>query len=367
VSARTAVGRRAGRVISSWAAGVAGAFLILLIGGAARVQAAELSDIQVLATVTADSPSDIAIRHGLEFINAHQNADGSFAPGPAVAVTGLCVMANLSSGIVPDATTAGAHVRHALEFLLTSQDPSGYFGTKDGSRMYGHGIATLALGEALGTCRDEEFDARLRSALTRAVAVTINAARVLKAPAYSGGWRYSPEDITSDMSLTGWQLMSLHAAAQSGVAVPDEIISAAVDFARRMTTAAGLVGYDHAGDDHPALRGLSMLCFAIGQHGTDPQVGLIAERVRADPLAWQGAWMFYRAYYDAVGMSRAAPEIWESYGPALEKVLTDHQNADGSWPNPPGDDEGSQGPVYMTAMAVLALSVHRHLLPVYQR
>jgi len=355
---------RAGRFCRGWAAALA---IAILGTAAAGAPAAELSDSQVLALLTADSPSDIAIRHGLEFVNAHQNADGSFAPGPLVAVTGLCVMANLSSGVVPDATTAGARVRHALEWLLTAQDPSGYFGSKDGSRMYGHGIATLALGEALGTGRDEEFDARLRSSLTRAVQVTINAARVLKSPAFSGGWRYSPEDVTSDMSLTGWQLMSLHAAAQAGIAVPDEIISAAVDFARRMTTNAGLVGYDHAGDDHAPLRGLSMLCFAIGQHGSDPQVGLIAERVRADPLAWQGSWMFYRAYYDAVGMSRAAPEIWESYGPLLEKVLTDHQNADGSWPNPPGDDEGSQGPVYMTAMAVLALSVHRHLLPVYQR
>jgi hypothetical protein len=161
--------------------------------------------------------------------------------------------------------------------------------------------------------------------------------------------------------------MSLHAAEQSGIAVPSDVVLGAVDFARRMTTADGKVGYDHVGDDHAPLRGLAMLCFAIGQHEQDPQVACIAERIRADAISWQGAYFFYRAYYDAVGMSRAAPDAWESYGPLLEKILTDHQNADGSWPNPPGDDEGQHGTVYMTAMAVLALGVHRHLLPVYQR
>lgn len=356
----------------AWLAAAAAALL-----GAAS-PAAELSDQQVIDALTIEVPRDVAIRKGLEYLRARQQPDGSVGEKIPTALTSIAVMAHLAAGVTPSDPQYGPWIRNAVEFVLSKQDKDGYFGSLDSSRMYGHGMATLMLAEALGMCRDEttsmgrDLDERIRGALERAVAVTVGAARIPKAPVHQGGWRYTPADGSSDLSLSGWQLMGLHAAEQVGIAVPPEIIAGAIAFVKRMTTADGNVGYDHppaAGEPpHVPLRGLSMLAFAIGREQEAKEVSAVAARIQADPLVWQGAWLLYRAYYDAVGMSRAAPEAWDDYGPKLEKVLVEHQNPDGSWPVPPGDGgEGEYGPVYLTSMAILALAVQRHVLPAYQR
>ncbi len=326
------------------------------------------SDAQVIEQLATTGPRDAAIARGLDFLRQSQHPDGSVGATVPVAVSALAVMAHLAAGYAPDDRQHGAWIRRAIGYVLASQDVHGYFGGRDHSRMYGHGICTLALAEALGMCRDEELDERIRTALERAVAVTVGAARLKRDPANSGGWHYTPDDDGADLSLSGWQLLSLHACEQVGIAVPPEVISAGVAYARRLTTADGRVGYNNPNEDHPPLRGLGLLCLAIGHQLDAAEVGCIAERIRADPIQWGGSWLFYRAYYDAVGLSRAAPEQWTAYAPILEKLLIEHQQPDGSWHAPPGDDEGDQGgPQYMTSMALLALCVERHVLPAYQR
>jgi hypothetical protein len=203
--------------------------------------------------------------------------------------------------------------------------------------------------------------------LERAVAVTVNAAKVKKNDQHRGGWHYQPHENNSDLSLSGWQLMSLHATQQVGITVPEEVIMGAVDYAKRLTTDDGKVGYDSRGQDHPALRGLSLLSFMIGGQPDAPQIARVVSRIKSDTISWQGQWFFYRVYYDSVGMSRAAPAQWESYGTHVEKLLVDHQSQDGSWGAPPGGNENDQGKIYMTSMAVFALTVNRHVLPAYQR
>jgi hypothetical protein len=161
--------------------------------------------------------------------------------------------------------------------------------------------------------------------------------------------------------------MSLHAPAQVGIVVPEDVITAAVTYAQKMSSEDGKVGYEAAGADHPALRGAALISFAIGGQLDLPVVARIADRISSNPIGWQGPWFFYRSYYDAVGLSRGAPTTWDTYGATLEGVLIDHQAEDGSWPTPPGDNEGGHGVVYRSSMAVLALSVNKHLLPAYQR
>lgn len=333
-----------------------------LLAGAAA------SDADVLAELGHSGPRDTAIAHGLAFLRAAQLPDGAVGATVPVAATALALLAHLAAGHAPDDREVGAFERRCLTFVLAHQDAHGYFGGQDNSRMYGHGIATLALAEAVGMTRDEDLEARLRRALERAVVVTVGAARLPRDAATTGGWHYYPDDPGADLSLSGWQLLSLHACAQVGVEVPADVISHGVDYARRLITPDGMVGYAHAGEDHAPLRGLALLCLAVGHRLDDPVAQAIAERMRSDPLGWQGPWFFYRAFYDAVGLSRAAPEAWAQLGPGEEKVLIDHQQADGSWPSPPGDDEaGPGGPAYLTAMATLALCVERQVLPAYQR
>ena len=331
------------------------------------VAATELSDQQVIERLTVEQPRDRSIRKALEFLRKQQSRDGAVGGNVKTAMTSLAVMAHLAAGVTPDDPEHGAWMRRGLLYVLGQQDENGYLGSQDGSRMYGHGIATLMLAEALGMTRDDDLEERLRVSLERAVAVTVNAAKVRKSGGHEGGWRYQPNEDKSDLSLSGWQLMSLHATQQVGISVPEDVIKGAVAYAKRLTTADGKVGYESPGQDHPALRGLSLISLVIGHLQDAPEVAKVVARIHSDPITWQGQWFFYRVYYDAVGMARAAPEQWEAYGTKIEKMLVEHQNQDGSWPTPPGGNEGDQGPVYCTSMALLALTVNRHVLPAYQR
>jgi len=334
----------------------------------APASARELSDQEVLDLLTVEQPRDRAIRRALAWLRAQQRDDGSVVVNQfATAKTSLAIMAHLAAGHTFDDPEHGAWLRKSLGYVLGTQDKTGYFGSRDNSRMYGHGITTLMLAEALGMLQDEDLEESVCAALRRAVSVTVNAARVPKGGHHKGGWRYQPTDGNSDLSLSGWQLMSLHAAQQVGITVPEEVVTNAVVYAKGLADTDGKVGYENRGQDNPSLRGLAMLCYAIGREEDDEMVTRIAQRIQRDPIDWRGPWFYYRAYYDSVGMSRARPEKWEEYSPRLEAALLGHQRDDGSWPSPPGDNEMSYGPVYVTSMAVLALTVDRHVLPAYQR
>lgn len=343
------------------------AIVVLLAWIQALPAASELGDRQVLEILGGEAARDRAIRRALSYLRGLQDERGAFGSATPVASSSLALMAHFAAGDTPEDLVVGEALRRGITYVLDRQGGDGYFGNADGSRMYGHGIATLMLAEALGMCGDEELEERIRQALEQAVAVTVAAARRPKSDAARGGWRYQPTDSGSDLSLSGWQLMSLHATAQVGISVPEEVVIAAVDYARRLTTADGQVGYEASGQDHPALRGAALISFAIGGRLDLPETARVADRIVTNPIGWQGPWFYYRCYYDAVGLSRAAPALWDGYAATLEGILIDHQEESGAWPRPPGDNEGNHGVVYRTSMAVLALAVNKHLLPAYQR
>jgi hypothetical protein len=329
--------------------------------------AAELSDQEILKALTAQQPRDRAVQRGLEFLRQKQKFNGAVGDRYPTALTSMAVMAHLAAGHPPDDKQFGAWLRKSIQYVLSRQNPDGYFGESDGSRMYGHGLCTLMLAEALGMPRDDEIDENIRKALRKAAQVTINAALVKKSSEYAGGWRYTPDASDSDLSLSGWQLMSLHAIQQVGIPVPESVIKGAVEYTKKMVGEDGKVGYQNPNEDRPALRGLALLAFVIGHEEKLPVVKKIADRIWADPIAWQGNHFYYRAYYDAVGMSRALPDEWAKYLPKYESVLLAHQKEDGSFDTSVDGEAQDGGPIYTTSMAVMALAVQRHVLPAYQR
>ena len=314
------------------------------------------------------SSRDRAIDRGLAYLRQQVGGEGIASAGPRTALTALATLAHLANGITPSDTQHGAWLGRTIDYVLSRQDDDGYFGSLDGSRMYGHGITTLLLAQAAGECADDAREARVGTALVRAIAVTLRAQQVTKEPLYRGGWRYQPNDTGSDLSLSGWQLLSLHACRQIGMAIPEQAIADGSAYARSLIGEQGQVGYERRGDDRPALRGLALLVLELGRPPLGPppiEQTLIATRISEDPQSWQGGFFYYRAYYDALGLARGAPTLWTVYGPRLERLLLDHQAADGSWPNPPGGEEGAYGWIYTTSMALLSLSVSRHLLPAH--
>lgn len=315
------------------------------------------------AVLAAGEPTaDQAVDRGLAWLRARQSPDGLVSGRHRVACTALAALAHLAAGVTPEDAAAGDAVRRMLRAVLDGADDAGWFGG-DGGRMYSHGVACLALAAGLGASRDPDLDERLAAALRRAVGVTIAAAQVAKAEGHRGGWRYQRDEATSDVSATGWQIAALAAARRSGVAVSDAVLSDALAYLRGRVGEDGRVGYQRIGEDRPALRGVALLALSLPGGERDTLRDRVLARMQSEPPAWTGPWFYYRAWHDAAGLAQTEPEAWPAYRERLHRILVDNQSADGSWPAPPGDNEREEGPAYATAMALLALTVDRRLLP----
>ena len=323
----------------------------------------------ILKKLESHEPRDKAIEKAVAFLFAQQRQDGSFSDKYPTAMTGLAVMAVMAAGQTPDDATHGPAIRRALNFVLSQMSEDGYLGRIDNSRMYGHGICTLMLTEAAGMTRDEVLERRLIEACKRGVKVILNAQAIQKGGGNQGGWRYEPTSADSDLSLTGWQTMALRSAKNIGIVVPNTAIQAATAYIRENAAPDG--GFAYQGKaDHPVLRGIGLLALPVCGVYDAPELAKSTAKMLADPPKWQGPWFYYRVYYSAVGMYQMGDEAWNKFFPFIDEALLPHQNPDGSWPEPPGNNELSNyapTPVYSTSMALLALAVHSHLLPIYQR
>ncbi len=73
-------------------------------------------------------------------------------------------------------------MRKALGYVLRpeAQQPDGYFGELDGSRMYGHGITTLMLSEILGMGADAAQDKLIREKCRLAIDLILRSQKVAK-------------------------------------------------------------------------------------------------------------------------------------------------------------------------------------------
>ena len=324
-------------------------------------------------------PIDAATASGVAFLVSKQDKRGAIRETDSneTAMTALSAIALAATGNLPsDSTPAGEAVRKSIEFILgpNRQDREGYFGAKDGSRMYGHGITTLFLAEMLGMSPSAEEDAAVRRACERAVELILRSQRVKKQPGHEGGWRYSPQAADSDLSVTIWQLMALRAAKNAGVEVPKDAIDAAVAYIKRSfresTRAGGPVGFSYEISREPvwstAAEGLLALQ-VCGEYEAKEVLATAQWLLKNPPLA-NRAWFFYGTYYYAQGMYQRGGECADSSAKSVAEALLPLQSGDGSWQGVPGQEgSGNSQRVYRTAMALLSLSVKFHYLPIYQR
>ncbi len=327
-------------------------------------------------SIGAENPTDAATRGGVAFLRSKQDKRGAIRETDALetAMTALSGLAVAAMGNLPaDPTPEGETVRKALDFLLAPerQDKEGYFGARDGSRMYGHGITTLFLAEMLGMSAEPARDDAVRKACQRAVDLILRAQRVEKRSGNQGGWRYSPQATDSDLSVTIWQLMALRAAKNAGIQVPKAAIDAAVGYIKRSFKADNRnsnkpVGFSYEVSQAPvwstAAEGL--LALQVCGEYEAPEVTATADWLLRNPPKTSTNWFYYGTYYYAQSMYQRGGEHAEESSKRVLEVLLPLQEADGSWKSISGNESSR---VYRTAMALLSLSVKYHYLPIYQR
>lgn len=362
-----------------------------------------------------DAPTRTAIENGLRFLARTQQADGSWVsdagqkvneeyvvrPGGKnvhhVGVTALGILAFLAAGHVPGRGPYGAVVDRAVDFLLSRVQKDGYIAA-DETRMYSHAFATLALAEVYGMSRAPALRERLQSAVELTV----------KCQNATGGWRYVPFTVDSDMSVTVCQVVALRAAMNVGIKVSRETIDRALRYVvdsaitadsaeseseiggfwyqpsttrwNRSSfplTAAGLTTLFQAGIyDDAALAGY------VAQSGIDknppPTIQKAVEYMERtyDEVVRDHAkhyFFFYGNYYAAQAMYNwggVEPARWERWYDRVRRDLLRLQvtstGADGRpesrWESNVGDTH-----TFGTAVAILILSMPFDYLPIHQK
>jgi len=335
---------------------------------------------------------DLAVKRALAFIATRQKPDGCFdprgpsGPWPTNALSGLAGMAYLSAGHTPGRGPYGDVVNRCIDFILaTPFDPiaapyvpgratEGYLvRTNPYGRMYSHAIATLFLSEASGMV-DPERQKKIDAILPKALKIILTAQAVQKEARYAGGWRYLRTSNTSDLSISGWNLMALRSARLNGAQVPAEAVAKAIGYVNRCHN-PGKGGFDYQpgeGKASPAMSAVGLLCRELsGYHGDainrrcgDYLLGL----AQGDRFLFKGGpqeiWMGNRAYtiyYASQAMFQLGGTHWERFAPLLYKYVLNSQGNDGGW------GAGNYGRAYETATRVLALTVSYRQLPIYQR
>lgn len=340
---------------------------------------------------------DTSVANGVAFLLTQQKEDGSFVDKRGrdqhhTVMTALALMAMASIGNLPsDQTIEGESMRRAIDFLVRDdrQDSEGYFGRKDGSRMYGHGIITLALSEMLGMGVNKRQDGAIRQRCVKAVELILRSQRVRKHSVnYDGGWRYTPTSGDADLSVTVWQTMALRSARNAGMPVPKQAIDAAVAYLKRSYKSAydasgkpldmvSGFGYQPGRSPEYATAAAGLLALQVCGEYEAPEVigatdwlldmthGMDANGKARGRVNYNSKWFFYGTYYYAQGMQKRGKDYSQKARHFTQALLLPQQDSDGSWIS--GDSqERSAGRIYSTSMGILCLSVKYHYLPIFQ-
>lgn len=308
-----------------------------------------------------------AVTKGLAALARQQNEDGSFGDGRfgrSVAVTALAGIAFMADGNLPGRGTYGGNVAKALEFVLDNCSESGLIAADASTGpMYGHGFATLFLGEVYGMTAgggDTAMAARMHSAL-------LKASRLIQSTQNTqGGWRYNPIPYDADVSVTICQIMALRSARNSGLDVPKETIDKAVEYVRQCQSADGGFRYqlESGGSAWPrSAAGIASLYYAGIYKDAAIDRGLSYLNTNAMPGRGEAnrAHYFYGHYYAVQAMYLAGGEHWATWWPAIRAELLSQQGAEGGW------EDSSVGDTYGTSMALIILQMPKRYLPIFQK
>lgn len=327
----------------------------------------------LLASRGGSEASEIAVARGLAWLALHQADDGSWRfdlsgcrcdggcrdPGSVAsttAATGLALLPFLGAGH----THVDGHYREAvtrgLYYLLSRLQPTPRGGDLTEGTMYGHGVATLALAEALGMTRDDA----LARPLADAVRFIVTAQDL-----HGGGWRYLPGQA-GDTTVTAWQFAGLKSAALAGVAVPSPTIDGVSRFLDRVQARDGEAYGYLAPANRPCTSAIGLFCrLHLGWANREAIERGLTTLARPGPAPDA----IYRNFYLSQALLLAEHPAWPRWNTRNRDQLVALQarrgHEAGSWfvRDP---DTAPGGRLAHTALAVLTLEVYYRLLPLYR-
>ncbi len=342
-----------------------------------------------------------SVDRALKWLVRSQEPEGSF---PSLAqgqpgVTSLCTLALLAHGHMPGEGPYGKSIDRAIDYVSSCQQKNGLLAVVAPrgirinanvnhlvgvSAVYNHAISSLLLSETYAIAGHQRTQ-RLQPVIEKAIEVVLAQQRRPKQHAADrGGWRYLHQfqNVDSDLSITGWNLMFLRSAKNAGFEVPQKPIDDAVAYIRRcFNTEYGVFEYEISPVDRRsrAMAGAGVLALAhAGYHDSDEakragewilrhhfdrynQIDKFDQTVHFKDRYHYGVFNCSQAMYQLGG------KCWQQFFPRLVDTLLKNQRGNGSWPAENHYEDGKFGSAYSTALVVLAIGAPNQFLPVFQR
>jgi hypothetical protein len=310
---------------------------------------------------------DRAVARGIKYLVTQQTADGAFGDGrygKNVAVSALAGIALMADGNLPGRGPHGDAVAKCVEYVLSNCTESGLIASDAANGpMYGHGFATLFLGEVYGMTAgggDTVQSKRLHEAIVKAVHL------IEQTQNEQGGWRYNPVPYDADVSVTICQIMGLRAARNAGIEVSKQTIDRAVDYVRRCQNPDGGFKYqlESGASGWPrSAAGVSSLYYAgiYQDDAIDRGIAYLHKEAMPGQAQASKAHYYYGHYYCVQAMYLAGGDAWAKWWPAIREELIRSQAEDGSW------EDRSVGYTYATAMSLIILQMPKRYLPIFQK
>ena len=307
-----------------------------------------------------------AVDAALHWLAMHQEPaghwDSSKWEGQAhdAAATAFALLAFMGGGHTTRKGEYRRNVLRGVEALMRMQQANSKGAVN--TNMYEHCIATIALCEAYGRARDERVGVAARKAVYY----------IEKGVNPDGGWRYTANCGTSDMSVVAWAVQALKTAKLARIKFDHGVYSRAMAYLDSCTDRGGAadstggVSYTY----HPNQR------YGAGSYNLTP-AGMVlrqfsgigvkshllrnaAKTIAKGPPSWK-AKNFYRWYYATYAMHNMGGEHRVWWNRRIRDVLLENQSRDGdnagSW-DPKGAAYAAAGRVYTTAVGALCLEVY---------
>jgi len=229
---------------------------------------------------------------------------------------------------------------------------------------YEHAIATYALAEAATLCKETKWPY-----LTDLYTVTQRAGQfIIDKQNKNGGWayQYATYGGHTDLSIVGWQLQALKACSHvtnvkfNGMT---GCVNKGLNYVASLQGSTGSYGYTSPGGaGYQPLTGVGMLCNQMWEKGKGPNLTKAAKHLlETTKFDFKSNANLYAHYYESQAMMQRGGDDWAKYNKLIREQLISGQNADGSWPVPPGAAHVNNT-VFSTCLCTLMLEVYYRFL-----
>ncbi len=322
-----------------------------------------------------NAASEAAVERGLEWLSLHQAVDGSWQfdlsgcrcqgacrdPGTLTSSTASTAIALLPFLGAGHTHLDGRHqetVSRGIYYLLSRMERTSRGGDFCEGTMYGHGVTTLVLAEALGMTNDDMLTPAVRDAVR-----FIETAQDM----HSGGWRYLPGQ-PGDITVTAWQLTALKSAQLAGLEAPSPTIDGVRRFLDRVQSQHGAAYGYRTPAAKPCTSAIGLLCRMYTGWGPEqePLVRGITDLAKPGPPPNA----IYQNFYLSQALLQLNHPVWPRWNQKNRDQLVSQQSRrgheSGSW-FLADHDTAPGGRLAHTSLAILTLEVYYRLLPIYRQ